>query len=71
MKGFNCHKKGHVPHSGWKENVFQNDEGHFFMHRVCRNCHGMYIEFISGLHQSPILDSAGTSIVTDHETATH
>lgn len=61
----NCARKGHVPHDGWKPSPMQNDAGQLFMHNICRNCHVVYIEFVTDVHVSQLVGMGGEKLVVD------
>lgn len=64
-KGFSCHKRGHIPMDGWMADPpRQNDSGHWFVTRVCRGCHSVYVEFIPGMQVSGLLGIDGRQQVT-------
>ena len=63
MPGFGCHRKGHRPMDGWDAPPQQNQLGHWFVPRVCRDCHATYIEFIGAQEVSKLVDLEGKRVL--------
>lgn len=64
-KGFGCHRRGHAAMDGWDSTPQQNQAGHWFAPRVCRDCHCPYIEFLGSQEVASVVTAMGQRIIMD------